>query len=252
MAHNRAMIEDPIVIIGGFGSDWRDYREMARLLAGISGRRVFVTHVARASWVLGGISDYKLLVERAHQAVLHALDATGARSVALVGHSAGGIIGRGYLADRAIRSHHVPYHGHSRVSRLIMLGSPLRGSAESAQPGMRQAAWLNAAYPGAFWPGVEYLCVRGRLMRGRRSGGTTREGVAYRNYAFLGAQGDEMGDGVVPESLSSVDGIPAMDLEGIAHSPLWGRWFGNDADSIRAWWRYFDIGDRIEHQAMVV
>ena len=100
MAHNRAMIEDPIVIIGGFGSDWRDYREMARLLAGISGRRVFVTHVARASWVLGGISDYKLLVERAHQAVLHALDATGARSVALVGHSAGGIIGRGYLADR--------------------------------------------------------------------------------------------------------------------------------------------------------
>lgn len=242
------MQRDPIVIIGGFGSDWRDYQELARLLAGIAERRVFITHVTRATWVLGGFSDYKLLVDCAHQAVLHALRITGASKVVLVGHSAGGVIGRGYLADKAIRPHHTPHHGHARVSRLIMLGSPLRGGPISNQPGMRQAAWLDETYPGAYWPGVQYLSVRGRLIQGRLGGGSPREILAFRNYEFLGAAGNAMGDGVVPESLAAVAGIPLMDIEGIGHSPLWGRWFGNDVAATRAWWQYFDVGDRVNEK----
>jgi len=234
---------NPIVLIGGFGSHWTDYNSMGRYLARVSGRRVFIANINRLSWVVGGFTDYFLLVDRAHKAVMHALKETGAEKVTLMGHSAGGVVGRAYLADRVPNVYHTPHHGYERVSRLIMLASPLRAVAEAQHPGMRQAAEIDAMFPGAhFAPHVQYLTVSGKFIEGKPNG-TLKEREAHRNYKYVSNVGEQWGDGVVPSSLSRLDGVPHLEIEGLGHSPFWAPWFGSDEAQVRRWWSVIEQGD---------
>lgn len=216
---------------------------MGKLLAKVSQRRVFIANINRLSWVVGGITDYSLLVERAHKAVMHAMQETGAPKVILVGHSAGGLVGRAYLGDKAILPNRQVYHGHERVSHLVMLGSPLRAVQNAKHPGMSQVTWLEEHYPGGYYSAqVNYLTVSGRRIEGKLNG-TLREREAYTNYNFVCGKGDQWGDGVVPASLSRFDDVPHLEIDDLGHSPNWGRWFGNDEGSIRQWWHYLESGD---------
>ncbi|MFC1463742.1 MAG: esterase/lipase family protein [Candidatus Brachytrichaceae bacterium NZ_4S206] len=236
-------VPEPIVLIGGFGSHWSDYRFAARVLANIAGRRVFIAGITRVTWMLAGLTDYSMLVDRAHTAISHALKQTGARKVILVGHSAGGIVGRAYLGDQKVKPYQRSYHGYERVSRLYMVGSPLRATKEAPRPGMRAAAWVDETYPGAYYaPQVKYLNVRSRHIEGKVNG-ALRQREAYYNYRFISGNGAQWGDGVVPLSLSELDGAATLELEGVGHSPGWGKWFFSDASVIRAWWHYFELGD---------
>lgn len=234
---------EPIVLIGGFGSHWTDYRAAARMLANITRRRVFIAGITRVTWMLGGLTDYSMLVDRAHIAIDHALQQTGASKVVIIGHSAGGIVGRAYLGDRTAKPHQRPYHGYERVSRLFMVGSPLRAAKEALRPGMRAAAWVDEIYPGAYFaPRVKYLVVRSRHIEGKVNG-TVRQREAYYNYRFISNDGEQWGDGVVPVSLSELEGAATLELEGVGHSPGWNPWFFSEASVIRAWWNYFELGD---------
>ena len=233
--------KEPIVLIGGFGSHWSDYRTAARLMANITGRRVFIAGITRFSWLLASVSDYSLLIDRTHAAVCHALRQTGAQKVILIGHSAGGVVGRAYLGDRAIKPYHRTYHGYERVSQLLMIGSPLRAPKQASQRGMRAAAWVDEAYPGAYYaPQVRYVNIRGRYVEGKPKG-SLRERQAYYNYRFISQNGAQWGDGVVPLSLSELEGASTLELEGVGHSPGWGRWFFNDSELIRTWWQATQI-----------
>jgi pimeloyl-ACP methyl ester carboxylesterase len=227
---------EPIILIGGFGSHWSDYTGMGRYLARASGRRVFIAGINRLSWVVGGITDYFLLVERAHKAVLHAIRETSAEKVILVGHSAGGVVGRAYLADRTLKPHQTAYCGYERVSHLITLGSPLRAVPNVQHPGMQQASQIDAMFPGAYFaPQVQYLSVAGKFIEGKTDG-TLRERQAYENYKFVSAVGAQWGDGVVPNALSQLDGVPHIEFDGLGHSPGWTPWFGSNETTVRLWW----------------
>lgn len=248
-------MNEPIVLIGGFGSHWTDYRPAARMLANISRRRVFIAGITRVTWVLGGLSNYSVLVDRAHAAINHALQATGAERVIVVGHSAGGVVGRAYLGDKTVKPHQNVYHGYDRVSRLIMVGSPLVAVGDVPRRAMQAASWVDQAYPGAYFAdkGVEYMVVRGKYIEGKLDG-SPRQREAYFNYRFISDWGSQWGDGVVPLSLSQLDGAATLELEGVAHSPGWPRWFFGDVDTIRSWWSYFDLGDAptLGRQEMIV
>ena len=235
---------EPIVLIGGFGSHWSDYQRGARLLANVSGRRVFIAGITRASWLVGGVTNYSPLVDRAHNAIAHALKETGAEKVVIVGHSAGGIVGRAYLGDQKIKPHQLSYRGYERVSRLYMLGSPLREVGSVVQQGMRATSWVDRTYPGAYFAdkGVQYLNVRGKLVKGKEDG-TLRERQAFVNYQFVSGTGRQWGDGVVPLALSELDGATTLTLEGVGHSPTWEPWFFANENTVRSWWSYFDLGD---------
>ncbi|MCL5994654.1 MAG: alpha/beta hydrolase [Chloroflexi bacterium] len=235
---------EPIVLIGGFGSHWKNYRHFGRVLAQVSGRRVFVVSITNVTWMVASLTDYILLINRTHKAVLHALAETGADKVILVGHSAGGVVARAYLADRLQQPYHDAYHGYRRVSRLIALGSPLGAIDNARHVGLRHASWLDREFPGAYYaPGVRYLTVYGRLIEGKRTG-SLREWQAYRNYEYMTKEGAQWGDGVVPNSLSRIDGVPSLELDGVGHSPWWGsRWYGSDEQTVRMWWEYFQLGD---------
>jgi pimeloyl-ACP methyl ester carboxylesterase len=238
-------MQEPIVLIGGFGSHWTDYRPVAKMLSHVSGRRVFITGVTRLSWVVGGLVSYSVMLDRAHHAVQHALEKTGADRVIVVGHSAGGVVGRAYLGDQALKPHYTVYNGHERVSRLITLGSPLKAAENATRPGMREANWVDQTYPGPYFPNTQYLSVSGRVIEGRRDG-TVRERQAYDSYKWISGDGAQWGDGVVPLSLSQLAGAPALTLDGVGHSPGWERWFFSSLDVIRSWWHYFDKGDGME------
>jgi pimeloyl-ACP methyl ester carboxylesterase len=233
---------EPIVLIGGFGSHWGDYKPVAKILSHVSNRRVFITGINRLSWLVGGFVDYNLMIERVHNAVLHALEQTQAERVILVGHSAGGVIGRAYLGDKAFKAHHTAYNGHERVTRLVTLGSPLRAALEAKRPGMQQASWVDDAYPGAYYEHIQYLTVCGKLIEGRADG-SLRQREAHNSYKWVSENGAQWGDGTVPLAQSTLDGVPSLTLDGIGHSPAWGRWYFSTPDVIRSWWHYFDIGD---------
>jgi pimeloyl-ACP methyl ester carboxylesterase len=226
---------DPILLIGGFGSHWSDYRHGARMLSHVSGRRVFITGINRVSWLVGGFVDYSLMLTRVHHAVQHALAATGAEKLIIVGHSAGGVIGRAYLGDRALRPHQPAYRGHERVTRLITLGSPLRAPEDAKRPGMAQAAWVDRTYPGAYYPQVQYLTVCGHRIAGNPRG-TPRERAAFTSYEWVSTVGDQWGDGVVPLSIATLDGAPSLVLDGIGHGPSWPRWYFSTPAIVRSWW----------------
>jgi pimeloyl-ACP methyl ester carboxylesterase len=236
-------MNNPIVLIGGFGSHWADYNGMGKYLARVSGRRVFIANINRLSWVVGGFTDYFLLVNRAHQAVMHALKETGAEKAMLVGHSAGGVVGRAYLADRTPRPHQSAHRGYERVSHLVMIASPLRAVAQAQHPGSQQASQIDEMFPGAYFaPHVQYLTVGGKFIKGKADG-TLRERDAYRNYKFISGRGSQWGDGVVPLSLSQLDGALHIEIEGIGHSPLWLPWFGSDEATVNRWWHALMASD---------
>lgn len=253
-------MKDPIVIVGGFASSWRDYKSGAEALSRVSGRRVFITNIHRWTWTLASITSYTLALELTHRAVQHAMRETGADKVMLVGHSAGGVISRAYLADhldgletrRGFKRLLKAYAGHQHVTRLITLGSPLRGVPDQVKVhrGLQHILWVDQTYPGEYYPHVQYLNVTGRAFLGNKDG-TTGEKIAHRYYSFLSGNGEQWGDGVVPCALSHIDGVGTLEIEGMGHSPN-GWWYFYDEAAIRLWWHYFEVGDLVspDHQAV--
>jgi triacylglycerol esterase/lipase EstA (alpha/beta hydrolase family) len=237
-------MNEPIVLVGGYRSHWRYYQSFGRSLARVSGRRVFITSIQPITWMIARYIDSALMVTRTSQAVQYALAQTGAQKVILVGHSAGGVIARAYLADRLMKQAPTVYNGYRYVSRVITLGSPLKAVDGAQHPELRLAAWLDQEFPGAYYaPEIQYLSVYGKLIEGRRFG-TPMQRRAYAYYHYLSGTGGQWGDGVVPSALSQVDGIPSLELNDVGHSPLWGtRWYGGDESIIRSWWSYFDQAD---------
>jgi pimeloyl-ACP methyl ester carboxylesterase len=173
-------------------------------------------------------SGWSRILEKLDREVRRAAEAHSAR-VVLVGHSAGGVIGRLYLSPQPFRGR--SFAGLERVAHLVTLGSP-----NTNQVIGRMRRWVDAQYPGAFFaPAVRYTCVAGRLREGRRHG-TAAERAAYSLYRKLGGEGATWGDGLVPVTVALLPGATTVILEGVGHGPVLSpRWYGS-AEIVKAWW----------------
>jgi len=128
----------PVLLIHGYGCNSGYWAHLTPLLdaARISHASVDLEPVA------GDIDGYVPLVERA----VHALQAaTGAKQIAIVAHSMGGLVARAWM--RA--------HGTAAVARVITLGSPHHGTAlarfglgRNAFQMRDNSAWLRALAAG--------------------------------------------------------------------------------------------------------
>jgi pimeloyl-ACP methyl ester carboxylesterase len=221
---------EPVVVLGGFLSTPGLYRPLARTLAELAGGPALVVPVGPLHWV-GAVSarGWSAILRTLDRSVRAAAASSPTGRVVLVGHSAGGVVGRLYLSPEPFRGR--VFAGIDLVSRVVTLGSPHRGGAFSP---MRR--FVDERYPGAFFsPRVEYASVAGASVKGDPRGSLS-ERLAARTYARLGAASDEWGDGLVPVPCALLDGAVHVVLPGVSHAPPWpGPWYGAPAVA-REWW----------------
>jgi len=217
------------VVLGGFLSTPAVYRGMRQTLAALTGAPVLVANVRAADWLAAVTTrGWERILLELERTVDEAVAAGRGERVTLVGHSAGGVVGRLFLSPGPFRGR--AYRGLEKVALLITLGSP-----HLSVRGAPVRRWVDRTWPGAFFaPDVSYCAVGGRYLRGNAAG-SARERGAYIVYRHLCDDGGQWGDGLVPVRSSRLEGARNLELDGVAHAPLGGaRWYGS-ADVVREW-----------------
>lgn len=227
----------PVLIVGGFASNARQYEPLRASLAAVSGCPVAVAPINLIDWIGVMASDsYGTLLRILDMAVHAAMADHGDRPVTLVAHSAGGVLARIYLGDQPYGPRRLCYHGHQHVRSLITLGTPHSAVGRGRQGGLNQIAYAQSLYPGAYWPTLHYVSVIGKGVLGAPDGAPPERG-AWMSYRILGVEGAQWGDGVVPLENGLLDGSRKLVIPGLRHDDRPDRpWYGSSAAIIRAWW----------------
>jgi pimeloyl-ACP methyl ester carboxylesterase len=232
MTHN-------IVIIGGYNSAWPLYLGAARRLEAVTGRPAVAVPIMPWHWWGADRSeDATPLLQKLAGTLDWSRRRHGVERSVLVGHSAGGLLARLYLADGAVWGHH--YNGVGQVARVFTLGSPHCG-LHDAGTGWYLSDAANDLAPGApRGDTIPFCAVAGRILQGRKDG-SYFERRAYRRYRFFTGEDGAWGDGTVPVDCARLDGAQDVVLEGVAHSlrtiPTPGaEWYLSSAAVIRRWW----------------
>lgn len=226
-----------IVIIGGFNSSWPLYLAPAQHLEMATGyRAVAVPILPWHWWAAGRREDASSLLHKLDRTVEWARRRYGVERCILVGHSAGGLLTRLYVADGTVWDQ--PQRRADRVEAIYTLGSP-----HCEQQGTHTNWYLNSlanqVAPGApHCDTIAYRAVAGSAVQGRLNG-SSRERWAYRTYNAFAGQGDLWGDGTVPVGCAHLRGAENITLEGVGHSLRFGYlgcWYLSSPDVIRRWW----------------
>lgn len=218
------------MVLGGFLSSPGLYREMAAALRGRAGCRVAVADVHPRQWAAAvSARGWSRILDLLHEAVESTAQHSPGGRVVLVGHSAGGVIGRLYLSPEPFRGRR--YAGLERVATLITLGSPHHNPERA-----RLRRHVEETLPGAFFaPRVRYVSVAGRAVTGAR-GGTAKQRVAAWLYGHLSGNGEVEGDGLVPAASALLEGAEQHVLDGVYHAPVFGSpWYGSP-EIVDRWW----------------
>jgi pimeloyl-ACP methyl ester carboxylesterase len=226
---------ETIVILGGFMSMSTVYGNMRSALARLTGQPVYVVETRSIDWTPSLVpAGWLHILRKLDRTVRRAARVAASGRVTLIGHSAGGVLGRLYLSPEPFLGQ--VFGGLERVGRVITLGSPHYNERRWLHGGM-MARWVEDRVPGThFSPQVQYCSVAGKLVRGD-SQGSLRERQAYSFYEQIGGEGDAWGDGLVPIASALLAGSEQIILEGVGHfASFGGTWFGTE-EAIAAWWQ---------------
>jgi pimeloyl-ACP methyl ester carboxylesterase len=237
---------NPILIVGGFGSNWPQYSELQSLLHQASGRPVGIVPITLLDWAGVVASDsYGALLRTLDQALRNLLQAEQATQAMLVAHSAGGVLARIYLGDQPYSPRKLCYNGFQRVSSLVTLGTPHSTNRSGRQGGLNQVQFVQTTYPGAYWRFIHYISVMGRGIFGQKNGPPPERG-AFQSYRLLSGEGAQWGDGVVPLPNGLLDGSTPIVLDGLRHDPRPDRpWYGQDLATVQSWWQGVAAAERM-------
>ncbi len=235
-----------VLLLGGFLTSPPFYRPFRRRLLDRGAAAVIVSNVWTPDWVLAAFRGLGPIVGRGARALARARaeaardPRTRAAPLLVIGHSAGGIVGR-LLTSEA------PFAGSRHafaadVGALVTLGSPHQVAASrfvGRRVGTVAAAHANRVVPGAaFAPTTGYVAVASRAITGRADGGG-RERVAWRLYQGLLHDPSAVaieGDGLVPVRSALLDDAREVILDNVIHGPAGGdQWYGTDP-AIDRWW----------------
>lgn len=224
-----------IVIIGGYNSLWTSYLGMARHLEDVSGLPSVGVPLMPWDWFRQSRrKDATHMLAKVRDTVEWAQRKLGAERCVLVGHSAGGLLGRLYLHRGPVWGQ--TYAGADHVDMLITLGSP-HCSDKGTRSGWDLCDEANRLAPGTpYASSIRYRAVIGRAVQGHPLG-THEQRRAFHGYRFFSPWVDEWGDGLVPISSAHLDGAENVVLEGVTHSLRYGRnWYGASRETVRRWW----------------
>ena len=234
-----------IVIIGGYNALWTSYLGMARHLEDISGLPAVGVPLGPWDWYeLHRREDTARMLAKVRDTIRWARRKLDADSFLLVGHSAGGLLGRLYLHREPVQGQ--TYAGADHVEMLITLGSP-HCSDKGIRAGWHLADKANHLVPGTpYADTVRYLAVIGRAVQAHPYG-TSAQRRAFRSHQIFSPWHDEWGDGIIPVSGARLKGADTLVLDGITHSRKYGRdWYGASRAIIRRWWPH-DWSDGTDH-----
>ncbi len=239
-------VQPTVLVIGGFLTSPPLYDRFVRRLLDRGVAAVVVAPIWLPDWLLLAVRGFGPLVTRSARALLRANALAAASPVSagapilVVGHSAGGLVGRLLTSPE-------PFEGRrlgasERIGALITLGTPHRvahGRVIGHQVAVRAAAFADEHLPGAwFAPRVGYVAVGSRAIAADPEG-DGRARVAHRLYAELVEESGpdhRVGDGLVPAWASMLEGATAVILDDAVHGHLAGRpWYGAEPVLDR-WW----------------
>ena len=145
----------PVLLVSGYGGSTRSLEPLRRLLEG-AGRDVVV--VAAVGDGTGDLEDQARALDDAARA---ARDRFDARSVDVVGYSAGGVVARSWVRD----------HGGAAVARRVLsVGTPQHGTS---------VAELALGVAGSCPPACEQLAPDSELLRRLNAGDETPPGPRF-------------------------------------------------------------------------
>jgi hypothetical protein len=231
-----------VVIVGGFLTSPLLYRPFRQRLLARGAAEVRICPLWTPEWLLAAAGvGFGPLMRRTGTAIARAYRDGGGRPVLVVGHSAGGILARLAMSPR-------PFEGRlasvgPAVGALVTLGTPhqMRQSARLAvHVGWRAQRFLEASMTGTYLsPRTGYLAVSSRAVRGAIAGERDpRRFLAGWSYAIQAGASARLGvgDGLVPEVATHLDGARHITLGNALHGPMWGEaWYGED-EALDAWW----------------
>jgi pimeloyl-ACP methyl ester carboxylesterase len=233
---------EPILIVGGFASNYPLYAALRSYLSEVSGRYVTIAPITLFEWAGVIASDsYGALLRVLDLAVRETLAAQRVRKLILVGHSAGGILARIYMGDQPYGPRRLCYNGFEHVAALVSLGTPHATRRTGRQGGLNQIAFAQARYPGAYWRFIHYISIMGRGIYGVADGPPPERG-AWQSYRLLTGEGAQWGDGVVPLAAGLLDGSRKVIIPGLRHDPRPDRpWYGTSVPIVKAWWEQVEL-----------
>lgn len=273
-----------ILILPGFGNDSGDYTMPGSLVDSLKGLgwatdddkvSVSVLPVKRTDWLqvfTRGCLDWKFwlgeadptrpafrwYLERISEQVEELCsssnidddDDNSPASVILVGHSAGGWLGRAAMGfgsdnDSSSSSPSGPPINMTNILGLVSLGAPHLPPPETVMDMTRGALKItNSRFPASYHAqrdGIFYITAIGLAVKGEQQQRqspfepTSVKGFAYNSYEAVCGDGTTIGDGVVPVSAAHLEGAVQLNLDGVLHSiNAPENWYGS-ASVIERW-----------------
>lgn len=229
----------PVLILPGLGNSTADYASLASNLVARGHAAVSIAPVARWKWSLNArgffTSDYWKGTLRPEQVLkwyfgcvdlgLKELFEAGVdrEGISVIGHSAGGWLGRAYLAECA--------PAELRVSTLVTLGTPHKAPPEGQIDQTRGLLNYIDSHCEVSDLVDDFVCVAGSGTVGKQFGkGSVGEYVAYLSYAAVSGEGNVDGDGVTPVNAACATSGKLVVCEDCDHSMLTSeKWYGNGA-----------------------
>jgi pimeloyl-ACP methyl ester carboxylesterase len=203
---------------------------MALALSEISGCPVFICKVGFSDWLRAfSAKGWLKILLKLKNTVDMVVKTYPDKKIILLGHSAGGLIGRLYLSPQPFQGHR--FNGLENISHLITLGSPHYGKYPSPMR-MYVQKTLPDAYFGKY---VKYVSVAGTAVDTRKN----RLPITFISrlcYRYLGGNGRTAGDGLVPVECALLKDSVHIVLEGVGHPFIFSTdWYGRPKN-VREWW----------------
>jgi hypothetical protein len=135
-------------------------------------------------------------------------------SMILLGHSAGGWLGRAAVGFGSEETEEGLSIDSSKIKGIVTLGAPNQPPPPGVMDMTRGALRItNEQFPGAFHaPSTFYITVIGNVVEGKKQERsspferTSVTGFAFQSYEAVCGVGGTVGDGVVPVCAAHVDG----------------------------------------------
>lgn len=228
-----------VVIVGGYLTLPLFYWPMRERLLERGAARVTIAQLYWPDWLAASFAGFGPSMLRTARAVRRAR--RNSRSpLIVVGHSAGGILGRLAMSPLAFDGRIAAVADD--IGCLVTLGTPHRLLPTipfwKDHPGRRATLFLERETPGAYFaPTTAYVTVGSSLVPPADKAPTN----AFKHIVnrvmreFVGETGDQYGDGIVGNDLSQLQDVPHVELPDVLHGTFGGPWYGDSA-VIDRWW----------------